>query len=702
MANKLEKEYLIDRDISWLYFNYRVLQEAMNASVPLYERIKFLAIYSSNLDEFFRVRVAYLRRLKLLEKTTRKELLPEKIKPKKILEAIKNIVQKQQTLFGEIFRHQILPELEKEGIHLIPNEHYTTEEKAYAIQFFENNVLQHIKALPLGEGNEIPILEDRFLYFTVQFKTTHNPCIIKIPTQQLSRFIVFPQKGNDYRITFLDDIVRFNLPEYFLDKPIEGIYAIKISRDAELYLGDELDIDLVEQITASLAKRQSGTPTRFLYDSQMPEPLLEQLQTLLNIKDDDLMPGARYHNFHDFFRFPNLTENPLLQDLILPPLPHYQIQDGDSIMGRMQHKDIMLHFPYQRYDYVLQFLRESAYNKQVKQIKITLYRVAEQSEVAKILIEAVKQGKQVTVFVEAKARFDEASNLYWGKELQQADAKVIYSFPDIKVHSKILLVIKEVEEKKTYYSYIGTGNFNEKTAKLYSDHALLTYDQKIGREVHQVFYLLERRILIPRTERLLVSPFSIRTKFEKMIQREIKNAQKGLPAYMIIKMNSLEDADIIEKLVEASQAGVNIKMIIRGICRLVPHIKGYTDNIEIISIVDRFLEHARVYIFCNGGNEKMYMASADWMLRNLDRRVEVAVPIRDRDAYKELRDIIDIQLADNQKARLINKEQSNEYKYRLSNEPKVRSQQEIYNYLKVRVELKLDTSSEDKSSSKMK
>jgi polyphosphate kinase len=702
MANKLEKEYLIDRDISWLYSNYRVLQEAMNTSVPLYERIKFLAIYSSNLDEFFRVRVAYLRRLKLLEKTTRKELLPEKIKPKKILEAIKNIVQKQQTLFGEIFRHQILPELEKEGIHLIPNEHYTTEEKAYAIQFFENNVLQHIKALPLGEGNEIPILEDRFLYFTVQFKTTHNPCIIKIPTQQLSRFIVFPQKGNDYRITFLDDIVRFNLPEYFLDKPIEGIYAIKISRDAELYLGDELDIDLVEQITASLAKRQSGTPTRFLYDSQMPEPLLEQLQSLLDIKDDDLMPGARYHNFHDFFRFPNLTENPLLQDLLLPPLPHYQIQDGDSIMGRMQHKDIMLHFPYQRYDYVLQFLRESAYNKQVKQIKITLYRVAEQSEVAKILIEAVKQGKQVTVFVEAKARFDEASNLYWGKELQQADAKVIYSFPDIKVHSKILLVIKEVEEKKTYYSYIGTGNFNEKTAKLYSDHALLTYDQKIGREVHQVFYLLERRILIPRTERLLVSPFSIRTKFEKMIQREIKNAQKGLPAYMIIKMNSLEDADIIEKLVEASQAGVNIKMIIRGICRLVPHIKGYTDNIEIISIVDRFLEHARVYIFCNGGNEKMYMASADWMLRNLDRRVEVAVPIRDRDAYKELRDIIDIQLADNQKARLINKEQSNEYKYRLSNEPKVRSQQEIYNYLKVRVELKLDTSSEDKPSSKMK
>lgn len=682
MAQKSDKEYLIDRDISWLYFNHRVLQEAMNINVPLYERIKFLAIYSSNLDEFFRVRIAFLRRLKLLEKTRRKELLPEKIKPKKILEAIKNIVHEQQILFGEVFRQQILPGLEKEGVYLVSNEHYTTEEQTYATQLFKENILNYIKALPLEKGSEIPILEDKVLYFIVEFKTDHAPCIIKIPTQYLGRFIVFPRQGNDYRVTFLDDIIRHNLSEYFSDKSIAGVYAVKISRDAELYLGDELDIDLVEQITESLVKRQSGTPTRFLYDNQMPQTLIEQLQNLLNIKDEDLTPGARYHNFHDFFKFPHLIQNHLLQDCPLPPLPHYQILEGNSIIEKMHHKDIMLHFPYQRYDYVLQFLREAAYDKQVKQIKITLYRVAEQSEVAKTLIEAVKQGKQVTVFVEAKARFDEASNLYWGKELQKAGAKVIYSFPDIKVHSKILLVIKEEAEKRKYYSYIGTGNFNEKTATLYSDHALLTYDQKIGKEVHQVFYLLERRILIPRTERLLVSPFSIRTKFEKMIQREIKNAQKGLPAYMIIKMNSLEDADIIEKLVEASQAGVKIKMIVRGICRLVPHIKGYTDNIEVISIIDRFLEHARIYIFCNGGDEKMYMASADWMLRNLDRRVEVAVPIRDRDLYKELRDIINIQLADNQKARLITKSQDNPYKHKLSIEQAIRAQHEIYNYLK--------------------
>ncbi len=687
MAQKSDKEYLIDRDISWLYFNHRVLQEAMNTSVPLYERIKFLAIYSSNLDEFFRVRVAYLRRLKLLEKTTRKELLPEKIKPKKILEAIKAIVHEQQTLLGEIFRHQILPELERAGVYLVSNEHYTIEEQTYATQFFKENILNYIKELPLEEGNQTPILEDRVLYFIVEFKTTHNPCIIKIPTQYLGRFIVFPRKGNDYRVTFLDDIIRYNLPEYFSDKSIAGVYAVKISRDAELYLGDELDIDLVEQITESLVKRQLGTPTRFLYDNQMPQTLLEQLQNLLNIKDEDLASGARYHNFHDFFKFPHLIQNHLLQDCPLPPLPHYQILEGNSIMEKIHHRDIMLHFPYQRYDYILQFLKEAAYDKQVKQIKITLYRVAEQSEVAKTLIEAVKRGKQVTVFVEAKARFDEASNLYWGKELQKAGAKVMYSFPDIKVHSKILLVIKEEGEKRKYYSYIGTGNFNEKTATLYGDHALLTYDQKIGKEVHQVFYLLERRILIPRTERLLVSPFSIRTKFEKMIQREIKNAQKGFPAYMIIKMNSLEDADIIEKLVEASQAGVKIKMIVRGICRLVPNIKGYTDNIEVISIVDRFLEHARVYIFCNGGDEKMYMASADWMLRNLDRRVEVAVPIRDRDLYKELRDIINIQLADNQKARLITKSQDNPYKYKLSTERALRSQHEIYDYLKRKIKV---------------
>lgn len=679
--------YLINRDISWLYFNHRVLQEAMDEQVPLYERIKFLAIYSSNLDEFFRVRVASLRSFKALEKEERRELLEDKVKPKKILKQIKEIVQAQQSQLGRTFREEILPQLEAAGIFLVANEAYTLEEQEYAKSFFKTHLASKITWESLEKKNGVPFLKNKTLYFIVNFIGIHPPVVLPIPSEEIDRFVVFPNtKQGVHRITFLDDIIRSNLPTLFPEKEIEGIYSIKISRDADLHLADEFEGDLIEQITRSLAKRNIGVPARFLYDKNMPEALLDFLQAVLQIQDEELVRGARYHNFNDFFGFPDPTQNPSLHDEPMPPMHHPQLESAVSILALMKQQDVVLHFPYQSYEYIPRLIWEAAEDEKVETIRITLYRVAAKSNVTKALIHAVQQGKRVIVFIEAKARFDEESNLYWGNELKKAGAKVLYSFPGVKVHTKLLLITKEEEGQLRFYSYIGTGNFNEKTAKLYGDHALLTNDTKLGKEIRQVFYLLERRILIPKTKDLLISPFTTRSKFEKMIKREIKNAGKGEVAYIVAKMNSLEDMEMIEHLVEASQAGVKIKLIVRGICRLVPGIEGYTENIEIISILDRFLEHARVYIFCNGGKEKMYISSADWMTRNLDRRVEVAVPVKDEAVFGELRTIINIQLADNVKARLIRKEQDNPYKGHVPNAEKVRAQTAIYNYLKQKSE----------------
>ena len=669
----------IKRDIAWLSFNHRVLQEAKDPMVPLYERIKFLAIYSSNLDEFFRVRVASLKRFKDLNKKTKKAI---EVQPKKELKNIRQTVQKQQDQFGRIFRGEIIPELEKHGIHLIMEVEFTKDQRIFAKKYFKTNIEPHLKLQLIKEGQKAPFLENKELYFAIQFDDGPEIGILNIPTQHCERFIILPsdQEGSHY-ITFLDDLIRYNLPK-FLNRKINQAYSIKVSRDAEMYLDEfEFKEELVSKLKEALSDRNTGLATRFLFDNQMPGTFLNQITEIFNLGKNDLIPGARYHNFNDFFGFPDPTKNEKLHNESLPPLPHPILENASSMIEEIRKRDLMLHFPYQRYDYVPQLIKEAADDPLVDSIKITLYRVASKSAVVLALLYALEKGKSVTAFIEAKARFDEESNIYWGEELEKAKAKVYYSFPGIKVHTKLLLISRKEADKPNLYAYLGTGNFNEKTAKLYCDHALLTADPRLATEVDQVFSILERKILIPKCKHLFVAPFSLRTSFSNLIDKEINNQQEGKEAYMILKMNSLEDPGMIKKLYQASNAGVNIQLIVRGICSLVPGVKGMSENIEVISIVDRFLEHARVYIFCNGGKEKMYTASADWMTRNLDRRIEVAIPILDPDVYQELREIINIQLSDNTKARLINTTQSNPYKMKIEGAKAVRSQVDTYRFV---------------------
>ena len=645
----------IERDLSWLSFNGRVLQEAKDPTVPLYERIKFLAIYSSNLDEFFRVRVASLRSFRKLKKKTRREM---DLRPKKLLRQIRKIVNEQQAEFGEIFREQLIPQLAKNKIHLVDNRQYTDTQREFAIKYFEKSIKADLKWEILKEGS-VPFLENKRIYLIVKFKNNEDLICVHFPG--LARFIILPSENEHHYITFIDDILRIGLRQYFPQKEIEDTYSVKMSRDAEMYIDDEYEGDLLEKIIKGLKERKIGLPARFLYDASMPDELLKKIKTLFKLTKNDLIPGARYHNFNDFFGFPDPSENAALHNKPLPPLPHPALKDIGQILPALDKKDYLLHFPFQEFHYTTQLIEEAANDSEVEFIKVTLYRVATDSAVAKGLLTALKNGKKVVVFIEAKARFDEESNLYWGNKLSEAGAKVRYSFPGIKVHTKLLIIEKKQGDSIKTYAYIATGNFNEKTAKIYSDFALLTSNPKLAEEAAQVFQMLEGKVILPKTKNVLVAPHTLRRGFIKLIDKEIANANKGQDAWMILKMNSLEDEEMMHKLIAASQAGVKIKMIVRGICRLTPGIPGMTENIEVTSIVDRFLEHSRVYIFCAGGKEKMFLASADWMTRNLSRRVEIAFPILDETVKKTIRNVVDLQLNDNVKARIIDGNSTNKY-----------------------------------------
>ena len=664
------------RDISWLHFNYRVLQEAMDDSVPLYERLKFLAIYSSNLEEFFRVRVSRLRSFKDLKKADRKRLL--NVKPKKILKEILELVQKQQRQFGHEFREEILPALQNHDIYLVTEDRLGAEQLAFVRKYFMEEVKPKLQRQNCSE--EIPFLENRQLYFIVDLGEEQQWEVINIPSHELPRFLSIPTKSDGHYLIYLDDVIRLGLPDYLGREPA-GAYCVKVSRDAELYIDDEYSGDLLEKIKSSLADRDGGLPTRFLYDQSMPKELRKRVRKTLGLSKYDLIPGSRYHNFNDFFGFPDPTNNPVLHDEELPPLEHPVLAKAESLLSEIRIKDQMLHFPYQQYDYIPALIKEAAHDADVQRLRITLYRVASKSAVVEGLLQALEQGKQVEVFVEAKARFDEASNLYWGEELLKAGAEVRYSFPGIKVHTKLLLI--EANEKADV-AYLGTGNFNEKTARLYADHALLTARRQLTFDVRQVFELLAGRLIVPNAKDLLVAPFTLRSKLMKKINREIKHALAGKPAKIFLKLNSLEEQGIIDKLYEASNAGVEVKLIIRGICCLVPGVPGQSENITVISILDRFLEHARIYHFYNNGKEEWYTASADWMERNLFRRVEVAMPIQDEDLRADLRYLLELQWADNTKARVINAEQDNSYRTSSDDAVPVRAQKDFYTFLQNR------------------
>jgi len=654
---KLYNSSYFHRDLSWLRFNHRVLQEATDKANPLYERIKFLAIFSSNLDEFFEVRVSDIRKVRHIDKFLRKKLITQ---PNKVLKEIKEQVVEQQRWFGHIFSEEIIPELAKNGIDLISCEVYNEKQSEIALNYFKSELKQDLEKQQFCPDDKRAFsVENEALYLSRLGDKHKEVEIIHIPKNK-PRFFVFPEEKGRYAITFIDDILKFGLSKGNKEKTKE-YFSIKLSRDAELYLEDELNGEVVDKIKKSLSKRESGQATRLLYDQLIPEQLLDRLTEILDIHQADHVLGGRYHNFKDFFGFPNPTKKALTfpneKQIAYKPL-----ENADSVFKEIKSRDHLLHFPYHSFESVNRFIEEAAQDSKVVSIRMTLYRLAKESRLNNAIVEACKSGKKVTLFIEAKARFDEENNMKWGRIFEQNGAKVIYSYPNIKVHSKIILIERIENQKKKKYAYIGTGNFNEKTSKIYTDFALLTSKTSITNDLKQVFCVLEGKQILPKTKHLLVSPFTARSSFMKRIENEITLAKLKKDAYIILKLNSLQDKDMIKALYRASNAGVKIKLIIRGICCLVPGVKGQSENIEIISIVDQYLEHARVYIFGNEGQELVFLGSADWMTRNLDHRIEVITPVLTDDLKKQVKAFVNFQLNDNQKARIIDAHQQNVYR----------------------------------------
>ena len=674
---------LIHRDLNWLSFNARVLQEAQDKeNNPLFERMKFLAIYSSNLDEYFRVRVSQLRQMKRVEKSIRKKLA---LKPNKTVKQILAIVKEQQEAFGKIYNEEILPELAENNIVLVPSEKFTNIQAQLANIWFVAHIKNELETKLIDPSKDKEIfLENQSLYLCVTFSDSKKLGFVKIPTDSNNRFVDLGKVSDTYHITFLDDIIRYEIDNIFNSSTVDGVYEIKLSRDAELYIDDELGGILAERIYKSLEQRQEGQPTRLLYDAAMPKPVAKRLRKLLNLGKIDMMPGGRYHNFNDFFKFPDLTNNPELHYTSKPFIKHRTLDKAKDFFKAIAEKDQLVHFPFMSFNYVERFVEQASEDAAVTHIKISLYRVADESVLTTALLKAIDNGKKVTIFIEAKARFDEENNITWGRKFEERGARVIYSYPRIKVHSKILMIIRQEQDKAVRYAYIGTGNFNGDTSKIYCDHGIFTAHKKITKELGRVFRVLEGELIIPRNKHLLISPFTTRRIFEKLIHNEIEAAQAGKKAQITAKMNSLEDPDMIQLLYKASQAGVKIRMIVRGFTCLIPGVEGLSENIYMTSIVDRYLEHGRIYLFHNGGDEQMYIGSADWMTRNLDRRIEVLTPIYDPDLFAELKDILVLQLADNVKARIQDAEETNAYVKQKTGDKRIRSQYEIYDYLKLK------------------
>jgi polyphosphate kinase len=671
-----------DRELSWLSFNQRVLQEAADPRVPLLERIRFLAIYSANLDEFFRVRVASLRSLVFLKKKSKKEL---DFKPKALLKRINKTAFLQQEEFGRIWQSTILPELHDKGVFLLKEKDLTPEQRTTVFNYFQEKVRGKLKLIPLWEGGT-PFLENRKLYHVVEFRENNSEpftdsqyTLVEIPSDELPRFFQFTTDGKTHNLIFLDEIVRIALPEIFPSARISGCHSVKLSRDAEMYIEDEFEGDLVGKIREGISRRATGLPSRFLYDSEMPHYTLLLLKEELGLTDYEMIPGGRYHNLNDFFQFPN-PEGKLPEYQPMPPLPGDE-WNNNRVFERLRKGDVLLSYPYQSFDPVISFFREAATDPGVQEICATLYRVSKDSEVVNALLQAAQNGKSVSVFVEVKARFDEAPNLFWAGEMEKAGIKVLYSIPGIKVHSKLAVVRRKEADSIRTYAYLATGNLNEKTARIYGDHGLFTANPYLADEAREVFRMLETRDFKTGFRHLLVAPSHLRKGFTALVDEEIKAAKRGEEAWMLLKMNSLEDTAMVDKLYEASQAGVKIRIMVRGICVLLPGIPDLSEHIQVISIVGRFLEHARAFVFHHGGKEKVYLASADWMGRNLDRRVEVAFPVYDPDSRILLRRLLEIQWSDNQKARLINKEQDNPY-VDTGKGPDINAQEAIYSFLK--------------------
>ncbi len=683
---RVKKQKTIARDISWLSFNNRVLQEAADDTVPLKERIKFLGIFSSNLDEFFRVRVATLQRMIEVGRARNMHL---EVAPGMILEKIQDIVLEQQKQFERTW-NDILRELKKQKIFLINETQLTRDQKKFVLNYFDEEVRGNIVPLMIESIHNFPTLSDKSIYLACKLSKKDKTipqrfALVSVPARRLPRFITLPSPDGEHHIILLEDIIRHCLPFIFsfFGYDTFSSHIIKVTRDAEIDIDNDISTSLIQKIEKGLKNRKKGKPVRFIYDKDIDPGLLTYLVKRLGLAhNDNLIPGGRIHNFKDFINFPESVfsqKNPRKKPFVHPLLKNFK-----RVTDVVLQKDVLLDFPYHSFDSVIDLLREAAIDPEVTHIKITCYRLASRSKIINALTNAVRNGKQVTAVIELRARFDEEANLEWKDELEEAGVKVLLGVANMKIHAKLCLIKKVQEGKTTHYGFVSTGNLNESTSRIYGDHCLLTSNRHIMADVNRIFHYLEQpktRIKYLRAcKTLLVSPVNMRRQLIALIDKEIKTARSGKAASITLKVNSLSDEQLITKLYEAARAGVAIEMVIRGICCMLTENNKFKIPVHAVSIVDEYLEHARVMIFHNGGKEKAYISSADWMVRNIDHRVEAACPIFDKDNQQELRDILNIQLSDNVKARKLDNELANQY-VNPRNTKKVRSQVETYNYL---------------------
>jgi polyphosphate kinase len=680
---ELTDQYFFNREISWLHFNERVLQEALDSATPLLEQVKFLGIYSNNRDEFFRVRVATLKRMIKLQAV---EPVPDP-KYKMILDQVLEMIAVQEKLFMKAYS-KVTRDLAKNNIFLVNEQQLTPEQGSFVLHYYREKVRPNLFPLMLNNVKSSFSLQDASIYLTVRMRKTIEPeveeyALIQVPTDITGRFLTLPEEGNKSYIILMDDVIRYCLKDIFAAFGFDCFdsFTIKFTRDSELEIDNDVSKSFLELISVSVKKRKHGEAVRFVYDNTMPDDLLKILTKKLDIsKKDTIRGGGRYHNFKDFMEFPRVGHDGLRYPPA-PPVPHKNLVNHTSMFKAIKKRDIMLNFPYQSFQYIIDLLREASIDPDVRSIKMTFYRTTRNSAAMNALINAARNGKYVTVFMEIQARFDEEANIYWTRRLQDEGIKVIQTIPGYKVHAKLILIRRRENGENQLYANVSTGNYNETTAKVFSDFSLLTCDQRICDDVYNIFELLESKFILPTFKNLIVSPFNVREFFISLLDKEISEARAGREAWAIIKVNSLVDRKVASKLYDASQQGVHIDLINRGICVVKPGIPGISDQINGLSIVDKFLEHSRVYIFCNGGDPLYFISSADWMPRNFDHRIEVVCPVYDKNIRQELWDVLHIQIKDNIKSRYLGPENLNQYRDTADLE-KHRAQFEIYDYYK--------------------
>jgi len=675
----------INREISWLSFNERVLQEAEDKRNPLLERIRFLGIFSNNRDEFYRIRVATIKRLLKL-KDTAIEIYGED--PEILLKKLQNKDILLQQKFDKLYQ-DILEELKQNNIYIVNEIEVKKEYHNYLKLFFEKEVRPSLFPVIIDNDGPFPFLKDKYGYLYIKLlsyeKKDTRYALIEIPTKNLSRFVILPSDDEEKYIILLDDVIRFNLNDIFsvFGFSVVGSYKIKFTRDSELEVDNDFSESILEKISKGLKSREKGEPVRLVYDKEMPNDMLEFIVKKLGMSNiqDTLIPGGRYHNFKDFINFPTLGKNHLTFNNP-DPIKILKLENLKTpIIDLVLKEDLFFHFPYHSYNYLIRILQEASIDPRVQSISITLYRLAESSKIANSLINAVKNGKKVTAVVELQARFDEENNIYWAEKLKEEGVEVIYGVRGLKIHSKLFLIEGKNGNDNFKIAHIGTGNFNEKTSKIYSDFSLITSHKGICKDVGTLFNFYKDNLKIGEYKHIFVSPFTMRQQLIKLIKKEMKNVRKGFKGQIILKVNNLVDKEMIKHLYKASREGVKIYLIVRSACSLVTELSGYSDNINAYSIVDKYLEHSRVFIFYNCGDEKIFISSADLMTRNLDYRSEVACPIYDEKIKKLIKDIINIQLSGNQKVRIIDREQTNKYKECKPGEPIIRVQDKTYEYL---------------------